>query len=144
MLNLGCSNPSAVQVETTDRIPYNQTGQVVHLNSCFGFICLNKEQKGGLCLNYRIRQCCPVEEITTELFQATTTYETVDETTTFEMGPLSTTKIIEPTTEAVNNFVYNICAGYAQLINCESGYIFVNQAFYGVSTNSNVTCTYRY
>ena len=67
LLHLGCSNPSAIQVETTNNIPYNETGQIVHLNSCFGFICLNKEQNGTDCLNYRIRQCCPVEELTTEL-----------------------------------------------------------------------------
>jgi hypothetical protein len=38
----------------------DEANQTVHLDGCFGFMCLNKEQKDGqTCFDYKIRQCCP-------------------------------------------------------------------------------------
>jgi hypothetical protein len=82
--------------------------------------------------------------LSTETLFQTTAYETTNEQTTLELEATTTANLFETTSEVTNNFVYNICAGIAQLINCNNGYIFVNQAFYGISTNPNVTCTYRY
>ena len=61
--NKGCENPDKYQIETIDGIPYDKTGQVTVLNTtCFGFMCLNKDQVNNeTCYDYRIRQCCPIK-----------------------------------------------------------------------------------
>ena len=62
VFNKGCNNPNKYQIETIDGISYNQTGQVTHLNTtCFGFMCLNREQpNNATCNDYMLRQCCPI------------------------------------------------------------------------------------
>ena len=64
LYKLGCGNQSKLdQVVTVDGlIPFNQTGQIVHFSPrCYGFMCLNRLQENGTeCLDYQIRQCCPV------------------------------------------------------------------------------------
>ena len=57
LLPYGCQFPVLTQVETVDGLPFNQTGQTVHFNQCFGFMCLN-QQNNNSCLDYRVRQCC--------------------------------------------------------------------------------------
>jgi len=53
----GCSNPLALQVETIDGFSIQYAGQNVHFDSCYGFICLNNEQKHNqTCFDYRIRK----------------------------------------------------------------------------------------
>ena len=68
IFGLGCGQQSNLdQVETVDGESSDKTGQVVHLNTtCFGFMCLNREQRNGeKCRDYQIRQCCPKESIDT-------------------------------------------------------------------------------
>jgi len=59
-----CAAPKKVEVQTVHGLRLVQAqkiGQVFHLNdSCFGFLCLNKEQKNGAqCYDYRFKHCCP-------------------------------------------------------------------------------------
>ena len=58
---LACENATSTQIVTADgEVSFNATNQVVHLNNCFGFMCLNREQKNGeTCFDYKFRQCCP-------------------------------------------------------------------------------------
>jgi hypothetical protein len=59
IFNAGCGDQSKLDEVVTvhDGLSYSEAGQVVHLNrSCFGFICLNKEQKNNeSCFDYKIR-----------------------------------------------------------------------------------------
>jgi hypothetical protein len=55
----GCGSESVLnQVQTVSGTPHDQTNEVVHLNACFGFMCLRKENNGS-CSDYQFRQCCP-------------------------------------------------------------------------------------
>lgn len=69
----GCREPLVTVIETTsDRTPYNETGQVLHVDDCFGFMCLNRENEEP-CLDYQIRRCCPIgiyapESISADIF----------------------------------------------------------------------------
>jgi len=58
---LACENATLTQIVTEDgEVSFNATNQVVHFNDCFGFMCLNREQKNGeTCFDYKFRQCCP-------------------------------------------------------------------------------------
>ena len=55
-----CSNPTAVDAQlVSNGKDYRSAGQVVRINTTFGFSCLNREQSGGKnCLNYKVRFCC--------------------------------------------------------------------------------------
>ncbi|XP_017267275.1 cartilage intermediate layer protein 2 [Kryptolebias marmoratus] len=55
-----CVNPLAIEVVTANEgIPASQTGQKFHVNNPrIGFACLNKEQKSGTCLDYKVRFGC--------------------------------------------------------------------------------------
>ncbi|XP_028920452.1 cartilage intermediate layer protein 1 [Ornithorhynchus anatinus] len=56
-----CPRPTRVEARTTDWIPAEGTGQVVHASPQEGFWCLNKEQVAGRnCSNYTVRFLCPV------------------------------------------------------------------------------------
>ena len=57
LFEIGCKNPLNIQVETLDGTSFNQTGQIVHLDKNFGFMCLNNENNNS-CFDYRFRQCC--------------------------------------------------------------------------------------
>lgn len=47
------------QAETVDGVPANMTGDVFSkFDKNYGLVCLNKEQQGGICRNYRIRFLC--------------------------------------------------------------------------------------
>uniref|UniRef100_A0A7M4DV40 Cartilage intermediate layer protein n=1 Tax=Crocodylus porosus TaxID=8502 RepID=A0A7M4DV40_CROPO len=55
-----CQRPTRIEAQTTDWVPAEQTGQVVHSSPREGFWCLNKEQPAGkACLNYAVRFLCP-------------------------------------------------------------------------------------
>ncbi|XP_074989319.1 cartilage intermediate layer protein 1 isoform X2 [Caretta caretta] len=57
-----CERPMGIEARTTDWVPAQKTGQVVHASLQEGFWCLNKEQPAGkTCLNYAIRFLCPTE-----------------------------------------------------------------------------------
>nr|XP_060611599.1 cartilage intermediate layer protein 1 [Anolis sagrei ordinatus] len=59
-----CPNPLRIEVRTTDWIPADNTGQVVHFSTQEGFWCLNKEQpEGQTCLNYAVRFLCPADSL---------------------------------------------------------------------------------
>ena len=60
--DIGCKDKSIfTQVVTAkENIDHKMTGQKVHIDKCFGFICLNQEQSNNqTCHDYKIRQCCP-------------------------------------------------------------------------------------
>lgn len=47
------------QAETVDGVPANVTGDVFSkFDKSYGLVCLNKDQQGGICRNYRIRFLC--------------------------------------------------------------------------------------
>uniref|UniRef100_UPI00398F5DC2 mucin-5AC isoform X2 n=1 Tax=Pristiophorus japonicus TaxID=55135 RepID=UPI00398F5DC2 len=55
-----CCNPIACEVETTSGIPASSSGD--NISPCSissGFTCVNKDQNGGKCEDYRIRFTCP-------------------------------------------------------------------------------------
>nr|XP_006129247.1 cartilage intermediate layer protein 1 isoform X1 [Pelodiscus sinensis] len=55
-----CERPTRMEARTTDWVPAQNTGQVVHASLPEGFWCLNKEQPAGkTCLNYAVRFLCP-------------------------------------------------------------------------------------
>lgn len=60
--DIDCKIPIHVQIETLNGIPFNQTGQTVHLVSNFGFMCLNN-QNNNSCLDYKFKLCCPKKRI---------------------------------------------------------------------------------
>jgi hypothetical protein len=51
---------SEIEVFTIDDIPAEKTKQNYYQDKAYGFICLNKDQSNGKCLDYKIRQCCPL------------------------------------------------------------------------------------
>ncbi|TSK53827.1 Cell migration-inducing and hyaluronan-binding protein [Bagarius yarrelli] len=54
-----CSNPLDIEAETVDGVPANMTGDVFSkFDKNYGLVCLNKDQQGGICRNYRIRFLC--------------------------------------------------------------------------------------
>ncbi|XP_030434993.1 cartilage intermediate layer protein 1 [Gopherus evgoodei] len=56
-----CERPTRIEARTTDWVPAQNTGQVVHASLQEGFWCLNKEQPAGkTCLNYAVRFLCPI------------------------------------------------------------------------------------
>jgi hypothetical protein len=48
------------QFLTVGGVKYNDTNERVHFDSCYGFMCLNKENN-GTCSDYHYKQCCPRE-----------------------------------------------------------------------------------
>ncbi len=56
-------NPVYLDVQTVDGLTLEQAGQIVRLDKdCFGFMCLNKDQKvGENCHDYKTRECCPIK-----------------------------------------------------------------------------------
>uniref|UniRef100_A0A8C3XR77 Cartilage intermediate layer protein n=1 Tax=Chelydra serpentina TaxID=8475 RepID=A0A8C3XR77_CHESE len=59
-----CERPTRIEARTTDWVPAQNTGQVVHASLQEGFWCLNKEQPAGkTCLNYAVRFLCPAGKL---------------------------------------------------------------------------------
>lgn len=71
--DLPCSNPSYIDYQTVDGVKANSTGQVVHIDSCYGLICLNREQNNQTCLDYRFRMCCKGSDVSWTTPATTTT-----------------------------------------------------------------------
>ncbi|XP_048033342.1 mucin-5B isoform X1 [Megalobrama amblycephala] len=55
-----CPNPLGIEAQTTSGLPASQTGNVFHVyNPTIGFSCINSNQKGGFCADYKVRFTCP-------------------------------------------------------------------------------------
>ena len=56
-----CTNPTAVDARLAiNKKDYRLAGQVIHMNTTIGFICMNREQTNRRgCLDYQVRFCCP-------------------------------------------------------------------------------------
>lgn len=69
-----CRNPNRIQFQTTEGVAAEQTGQVLHTDSCYGFICLNREQPNNqTCYDYRFRYCCQADQVNWTTPATTTT-----------------------------------------------------------------------
>ncbi|XP_006812752.1 cartilage intermediate layer protein 1-like [Saccoglossus kowalevskii] len=56
---LVCSSPTAIQAQTVNGIPAEQTGQFIfNHNPYIGFNCINNHQTQPPCLDYKVRYCC--------------------------------------------------------------------------------------
>ncbi|XP_051516030.1 uncharacterized protein si:dkey-205h13.2 [Myxocyprinus asiaticus] len=55
-----CSQPIAIEVSTISGTPALQTGNVFQVyNPTQGFACVNAQQSGGFCQDYKVRFTCP-------------------------------------------------------------------------------------
>ncbi|XP_069481206.1 cartilage intermediate layer protein 1 isoform X2 [Ambystoma mexicanum] len=62
-----CQSPIRIEARTTDWIPAEKTGEVVHSSLVRGFWCINKEQwPGRNCSNYSVRFLCPKAPVPAE------------------------------------------------------------------------------
>jgi hypothetical protein len=60
-----CENPIGIECQTTGKLDYTQTKEVVHCEVDKGLWCVNSEQQDGRCdYDYRVRFDCQVEEET--------------------------------------------------------------------------------
>jgi hypothetical protein len=85
---------SKVQVETTNGLSVLNAGQYVHMDLCYGFMCLNSEQNNEKCLDYRIRMCCQIAQTNvTELLSTTDITTELPSSTIIPTELLSTTDI---------------------------------------------------
>ncbi|KAK7132370.1 hypothetical protein R3I93_018808 [Phoxinus phoxinus] len=57
-----CPNPLGIEAQTISGLPASQTGNVFEVfNPITGFSCVNANQGGGLCVDYKVRFTCPEE-----------------------------------------------------------------------------------
>ena len=63
MYKSSCANSVYLEVQTVDGLTLDQVNQVVQLDKdCFGFMCLNRDQREGqTCYDYKTRECCPIK-----------------------------------------------------------------------------------
>lgn len=54
-----CSNPIAIQCQTTAGVDWTATGERYTCEPSAGGICVNSEQPDGRCMDYRVRFLCP-------------------------------------------------------------------------------------
>uniref|UniRef100_A0A8D0BPV2 WxxW domain-containing protein n=1 Tax=Salvator merianae TaxID=96440 RepID=A0A8D0BPV2_SALMN len=55
-----CAQPIGIEAETLEGQPASTTGQIFKLSSpSEGFACVNQDQKGGFCQDYKVRFICP-------------------------------------------------------------------------------------
>ena len=54
-----CSNPIAIQCQTTAGVDWTQTGEVYTCTPAVGGVCVNANQPDGSCMDYRVRFLCP-------------------------------------------------------------------------------------
>uniref|UniRef100_A0AAV2J643 WxxW domain-containing protein n=1 Tax=Knipowitschia caucasica TaxID=637954 RepID=A0AAV2J643_KNICA len=81
-----CDKPRGMQVQTISGLPASSTGNSFYKNDLTtGFICRNRDQKKGRCLDYKVRFWCPcVPECWTQWFDVDDPTGTGDwETLTF-------------------------------------------------------------
>uniref|UniRef100_H3A298 Cartilage intermediate layer protein 2 n=1 Tax=Latimeria chalumnae TaxID=7897 RepID=H3A298_LATCH len=58
-----CARPFAIEARTTEWVPPEETGELVHSTPEKGFWCINKQQpEGKICSNYHVRFLCPLEK----------------------------------------------------------------------------------
>nr|XP_033812394.1 cartilage intermediate layer protein 2 [Geotrypetes seraphini] len=59
-----CARPIAIEARTTEWVPPEETGEIVHYSPEKGFWCVNKEQPEGVtCSNYHVRFQCPLDQL---------------------------------------------------------------------------------
>ncbi|KAG1961499.1 transmembrane protein [Pimephales promelas] len=57
-----CPNPLGIEAQTISGLPASQTGNVFQVyNPTTGFSCVNANQGGGVCADYKVRFICPEE-----------------------------------------------------------------------------------
>ncbi|KAL1250060.1 hypothetical protein QQF64_021065 [Cirrhinus molitorella] len=57
-----CQNPLGIEAQTVSGQPASQTGNVFQVyNPTTGFSCINANQGGGVCADYKVRFTCPEE-----------------------------------------------------------------------------------
>ncbi|XP_077864156.1 cartilage intermediate layer protein 1-like [Saccoglossus kowalevskii] len=57
-----CSNPLAIQVQTLDGIPAEDTGEIfLYYSPDEGFVCRMDDQPDNICFDYQVRFCCPAD-----------------------------------------------------------------------------------
>ncbi|XP_057175277.1 cell migration-inducing and hyaluronan-binding protein-like [Triplophysa rosa] len=55
-----CPNPTGIEVQTVSGQPASQTGDIFQVNDATGgFACVNADQNGKQCADYRVRFTCP-------------------------------------------------------------------------------------
>ncbi|ROL46903.1 Cartilage intermediate layer protein 2 [Anabarilius grahami] len=55
-----CPNPLGIEAQTTSGLSASQTGNVFQVyNPTIGFSCVNANQGGGICADYKVRFTCP-------------------------------------------------------------------------------------
>lgn len=62
LVNFGsqvCSNPIAIQCQTTAGVDWTQTGERYTCTPSVGGVCVNSDQPDGQCMDYRVRFLCP-------------------------------------------------------------------------------------
>lgn len=85
---------SKVQVETTNGLSVLNAGQYVHMDLCYGFMCLNSEQNNEKCLDYRIRMCCQIAQTNVTELPSTTDITTELPECTYDIDFENMTKIM--------------------------------------------------
>ena len=54
-----CSNPIAIECQTTSGVSSNSSGEVYSCSLPTGGVCVNSQQSDGSCLDYQVRFLCP-------------------------------------------------------------------------------------
>uniref|UniRef100_A0A672SWX9 Si:dkey-205h13.2 n=1 Tax=Sinocyclocheilus grahami TaxID=75366 RepID=A0A672SWX9_SINGR len=61
-----CPNPITIEAQTVSSQPASQTGNIFQVyNPTSGFACVNANQVGVLCVDYKVRFTCPEERCST-------------------------------------------------------------------------------
>ncbi|XP_072420919.1 cell migration-inducing and hyaluronan-binding protein-like [Chiloscyllium punctatum] len=87
-----CESPIDIQVVTVHGIPASRTGQVFHMHDQdYGFVCRNKDQANGSCMNYKVRFLCgkpvrPKVTVTIDMHVNSTILQLVDDARTWKPG----------------------------------------------------------
>uniref|UniRef100_A0A672SVM1 Si:dkey-205h13.2 n=1 Tax=Sinocyclocheilus grahami TaxID=75366 RepID=A0A672SVM1_SINGR len=62
-----CPNPITIEAQTVSSQPASQTGNIFQVyNPTSGFACVNANQVGVLCVDYKVRFTCPEERCSSE------------------------------------------------------------------------------
>ena len=157
MSDYGCSDSIKNQIQTVDGLSIQEANQNVHFDECYGFICLNKEQKiNETCLDYQIRQCCPINvstqsgietstAVTTETTSPTTTATTTTiTTTTTTTTTTATTTTTSPTTQTTTVSLpecpYNIEFENTEILTVNESEKFIELS---VFADKNIDCQFK-
>ncbi|XP_031696666.1 uncharacterized protein LOC116378901 [Anarrhichthys ocellatus] len=55
-----CLTPVDIEVQTLTGLSMNVTGDVIYKSDTTGFACRNRDQRGKICNDYRVRLSCPL------------------------------------------------------------------------------------